>query len=111
MSWGMGLRRGFCSAVFKLPPSGGLVTEITFIGAGGNEVVVVVVVVDVFFTTVHVLLVPPTFATVTLDIEPPPLLAVTVGAVLFVSVMISTIPPSLVVSYVTIYKKYKQLTL
>lgn len=97
----MGRRRdaGFCSAVLMLP-SGGLVTEIIFIGADGNEAAVVVVVV-VFFTTVQVLLVPPIFVAATLDIEPPPL-ADTDGEALFVSVMISTIPPSLVVSYVTI---------
>jgi len=100
MSLGIGRRRAgcFCSTALVLP-SGGLVTEITFIGIGDNEEVVVVVV--VFFTTVQV---PPIFDATALDVEPPPLLEDTDGAVLFVSVMNSTTPPSFVVSYVTICK-------
>jgi len=98
MSLGIGRRRGFCSAALVLT-SGGLVTEITFIGIAGNEVVVVIVV--VFFTTVQV---PPIFDTTALDIKTPSLLVDTDGAVLFVSVMNSTTPSSFVVSYVTICK-------
>jgi len=100
MSLGIGRRRDgcFCSVVLVLS-SGGLVTEMIFIGIVGNEVVVVIVV--VFFTTEQV---PPFLDTEALDVEPPSLLVVTDGAVLFVSVMNSTTPPSFVVSYVTIYK-------
>jgi len=46
----------------------------------------------------------PIFDATALDVEPAPLLEDTDGAVLFVSVMNSTTPPSFVVSYVTICK-------
>lgn len=50
----------------------------------------------VFFTTVLVVLLIAVAAT--LDDGPPPTFAAEIGVALFVSVVISTIPPSLVVS-------------